>query len=620
MQIPWRRLLLGNPLPSEAYVHQRLNKAKALAVFSSDALSSVAYATEEILLVLVTAGVAAFALSMPIALVITGLLAIVAASYYQTVHGYPSGGGAYIVAHENLGVWPGLIAAAALLIDYILTVAVSITAGVVAVTSALPGLFPLRIELCLLAIALITWGNLRGVRESGTLFSIPTYAFIGLFLTLIAVGFIRLVTGSLAPMDHPALPAHATGTAPLTVFLILRAFASGCAAMTGTEAISNGVSAFEKPEADNAGKTLIAMAVLLGIMFLGITYLAHTVQVLPVEHESVVSQIGRAVFGSGLLYLALQAATALILVLAANTAFADFPRLSSILARDGYAPRQLANLGDRLVFSNGIGALAFLAALLIVIFGGRTHSLIPLYAVGVFLSFTLSQAGMVRHWQKTREGRWRTKAAINGFGAVATGLVLLVVIESKFTHGAWIILVLVPLLVTIFRAVNYHYRAMREQVTLQRTDIRVGEHWGMPQQHKVVVPLSSLNHASLAALRFACSISQDVTAVIVDVEPQSTARVQEDWLSWYAEIPLVVLKSPYRSVVTPLLSYLEEVDQRDPERGLAVVILPEIVPGRWWQHLLHNQTTFQLKAVLLFRQERGGEARIVINVPYHLNG
>jgi amino acid transporter len=620
MQIPWRRLLLGSPLPSEAYAHQRLNKLKALAVFSSDALSSVAYATEEILLVLVTAGVAAFALAMPVALVITGLLAIVAASYYQTVHGYPSGGGAYIVAHENLGVWPGLIAAAALLIDYVLTVAVSITAGVVAVTSAVPGLFPLRVELCLLAIALITWGNLRGVRESGTLFSVPTYAFLGLFLALIAVGFIRFVTGSLGPMATPTLPVATAGTAPFTLLLILRAFASGCTAMTGTEAISNGVSAFEKPEADNAGKTLIAMAVLLGGMFLGITSLARILQVVPVEHESVVSQIGRAVFGSGPLYLALQAATALILVLAANTAFADFPRLSSILARDGYAPRQLANLGDRLVFSNGIGALAFLAALLIVIFGGRTHSLIPLYAVGVFLSFTLSQAGMVRHWQKTREGRWRTKAAVNGVGALATGLVLLVVIDSKFTHGAWIILVLIPMLVTMFRAVNQHYRDMREQVTLKSADRRIGEQWGVPQQYKVVVPLSSLNRASLAALRFASSISQDVTAVIVDVEPQSTARVQEDWLSWYAEIPLVVLTSPYRSVVTPLLSYLEEVDQRDPERGLAVVILPEIVPGRWWQHLLHNQTTFQLKAVLLFRQERSGEARIVINVPYHLCG
>jgi len=620
MQISWRRFLLGNPLPSEAYVHQRLNKVKALAVFSSDALSSVAYATEEILQVLVTVGLAALALSMPIALVITGLLAIVATSYYQTVHGYPSGGGAYIVAHENLGVWPGLIAAAALLIDYVLTVAVSITAGVVAVTSAVPMLFPLRVELGLLAIALITWGNLRGVRESGTLFAVPTYVFLGVFLTLLAVGFIRLLAGSLSPIAPPTLPMDTAGAAPLTLFLVLRAFASGCTAMTGVEAISNGVSAFEKPEAENAGKTLIIMAVLLGIMFLGITWLARSVQVVPVEHESAVSQIARVVFGSGPLYLALQAATALILVLAANTAFAGFPRLTSIMARDGYAPRQLANLGDRLVFSNGIGAVALLAALLIVLFGGRTHSLIPLYAVGVFLSFTLSQAGMVRHWHKTREGHWRTKAVINGLGAVATGLVLLVVIESKFTHGAWIILVLIPLLVAMFRAVKRHYLAMREQVTLGTVSTHLGVHWGVPQQYKVVVPLSSLNRASLAALRFACSISQDVTAVIVDVEPNSTASVQEDWWAWYAEIPLVVLKSPYRSVITPLLGYLEEVDRRDPERGLAVVILPEIVPARWWQHLLHNQTTFQLKAVLLFRQERRDEARIVINVPYHLRG
>ena len=620
MQISWRRLLLGNPLPSEAYVHQRLNKVKALAVFSSDALSSVAYATEEILLVLVTAGVAALALSMPVALVITGLLAIVATSYYQTVHGYPSGGGAYIVAYENLGVWPGLIAAAALLIDYVLTVAVSITAGVVAVTSAVPVLFPLRIELGLLAIALITWGNLRGVRESGTLFAFPTYAFLGLFILLLGVGFVRLWLGGLSPAAPPTLPVDMAGSAPLTVFLILRAFASGCTAMTGTEAISNGVSAFETPEAENAGKTLIVMAVLLGAMFLGITWLARTLQVVPVEQESVVSQIARVVFGSGPLYLALQAATALILVLAANTAFADFPRLASIMARDGYAPRQLANLGDRLVFSNGIGALALLAALLIVLFGGRTHSLIPLYAVGVFLSFTLSQAGMVRHWQKTRAGHWRIKAAINGLGAVATGIVLLVVIDSKFTHGAWIILVLIPLLVAMFRAVHRHYLAMREQVTLGAAGLRERMPRGVPQQYKVVVPLSSLNHASLAALRFAGSISQDVRAVIVDVEPHNTARVKEEWRSWDAEIPLVVLNSPYRSVITPLMNYLEEVDRRDSERGLAVVILPEIVPARWWQHLLHNQTTFQLKAVLLFRQGRGGEARIVINVPYHLCG
>jgi len=620
MRISWRRTLFGRPLPTEASVHQRLTKVKALAVFSSDALSSVAYATEEILLVLVTAGAAALSLSLPIACVITGLLVIVATSYYQTVHGYPSGGGAYIVAHENLGVWPGLTAAAALLIDYVLTVAVSITAGVIAVTSALPALYPYRVEICLLAIALITWGNLRGVRESGTLFSIPTYAFIALFLTLIAIGLVRLFSGSLTPLPAATLPLAAAGTSPLTLFLILRAFASGCAAMTGTEAISNGITAFEKPEADNAGKTLIAMAVLLGVMFLGITYLARALQVVPIEHESVISQIGRLVLGTGPLYLVLQAATALILVLAANTAFADFPRLASILARDGYAPRQLANLGDRLVFSNGIVALALLAALLVVIFGGRTHSLIPLYAVGVFLSFTLSQAGMVRHWHAVREGSWRTKAAINGLGAVATGLVLLVVIESKFSHGAWLILVLIPLVVWMFRAVKRHYIDMQGQVVVGTSGRRVGMQASVPQQSKVVVPLSSLNWASIAALRFARSISQDVTAVIVDVNPQSTARVQADWQSWYPKVPLVVLESPYRSVITPLLEYLGEVDCCNPEQGLAVVVLPEIVPARWWQHLLHNQTTLQLKAVLLFQQPLGGDARIVISVPYHLKG
>jgi amino acid transporter len=616
----WRQIVLGSPLPTAEHALQRLNKVKALAVFSSDALSSVAYATEEILLVLVTVGLAALELSMPIALVITGLLVIVAASYYQTIHGYPSGGGAYIVAHQNLGVWPGLIAAAALLIDYVLTVAVSITAGIVAITSAIPDLLSYRVILCLLAIALIAWANLRGVRESGTVFSVPTYAFVVLLLTLIGVGVVRLFTGTLGPAPDPPTPVVSAGVQPFTTLLILRAFASGCAAMTGVEAISDGVPAFQRPEAENAGKTLIAMAVLLATMFLGITYLSRALAILPVEHESVVSQIGRQVFGTGPLYLALQAATAMILVLAANTAFADFPRLSSILSRDGYAPRQLSNLGDRLVFSNGIGALALLAALLIVIFGGNTHKLIPLYAVGVFLSFTLSQAGMVRRWYKTRQGQWRLKATINGIGALATGVVLLVVIDSKFTHGAWIILLLIPLLVGMFRAVNHHYRDMREQIALNQPRLEQATQFGTTRQFKVVVPISSLNRASLHAVQFARSLSREVTAVIVDIDPQATARVEENWQAWNLNVPLVVLKSPYRSVVRPLLTYLEETDRREPDRGLAVVILPEIVPARWWQNLLHNQTTLLIKAVLLFRQEHNGAARVVINVPYHLHG
>src|SRR5262245_30901851 len=613
-----RHLSVGSPMRTAEQVHQRLTKTKALAIFSSDNLSSVAYATEEILLVLVAAGTAAIKLSMPIAFVITGLLVIVATSYYQTIHGYPSGGGAYIVAHENLGVWPGLVAAAALLIDYVLTVSVSITAGIVAITSAVPELLPWRVHLCLLGILIIAWGNLRGVRESGTMFAIPTYMFIVLFLMLLIVGLCQLATGSLSSVAAATLPAAGGGAEALTTLLVLRAFASGCTALTGVEAISNGVQAFQKPEADNAGKTLIVMAALLGTMFLGTTFLARTLGIMPMEQESVVSQIGRQVFGSGVLYLALQAATAMILIRTANTAFADFPRLSSILSRDGYAPRQLANLGDRLVFSNGIAALAVLAAILIIIFNGRTHGLIPLYAVGVFLAFTLSQAGMVYHWYKTQERGWLLKAAINGCGAVATGVVLCVEVDSKFTHGAWIIVLLVPALVLLFRAVHSHYLDMREQVSLQ--DGEVG-HWsqlGVAKSHKVVVPISGLNRGSLEALQFSRSLSDDVTAVVVDVDTAATERLRESWKAWGFDIPLVVVESPYRSVGRPLSAYLEETDRREPERGLAVVILPEIVPARWWQNLLHNQTTLLLKAALLFRQERNGAPRVVINVPYRL--
>ena len=616
MAMSLRNFIVGSPLRTAEQAHQRLTKTKALAIFSSDALSSVAYATEEILLVLVMAGMAALNLSMPIALIITGLLVIVATSYYQTVQGYPSGGGSYIVARENLGVWPGLIAAAALLIDYVLTVAVSITAGVVAVTSAIPELLPWRVHLCLLAIALIVWGNLRGIRESGSIFAMPTYVFIVLLMLLLLVGLLRWLMGTLRPALE--LAAATAGTQALTTVLILRAFASGCTAMTGVEAISDGVQAFQKPEADNAGKTLIVMASLLALMFLGITFLAHVMGLVPVEHESVVSQIGRRVFGSGLLYLALQAATAMILILAANTAFADFPRLSSILARDGYAPRQLANLGDRLVFSNGVAALACLAAVLVIVFNGRTHGLIPLYAVGVFLSFTLSQLGMVRRWHKLRAGHWRLKAAINGLGGVATGVVLCVVVESKFTHGAWIIVLLVPALVWMFRSVHSHYLDMRQQVSLQDENVGQWLHFGVAKSHKIVVPLSGLNRGALAALQFARSLSDDVTAVVVDVDAAATERLRESWKAWDFDIPLVVLESPYRSVVRPLFAYLEETDRREPERGLAVIVLPEIVPARWWQNLLHNQTTLQLKAVLLFRQEQHRAPRVVINVPYRL--
>ena len=613
-----RYLLFGSPLPTAEEKHQRLTKAKALAIFSSDALSSVAYATEEILLVLVVAGSAALGLSLPVALAIVGLLAIVATSYYQTIHGYPSGGGAYIVAQENLGILPGLTAAAALLIDYVLTVAVSITAGVAAIISAFPALLPHRVTLSLLAIALIAWANLRGVRESGTLFAIPTYGFVFITLLLIVVGFVRVIAGTFEPVPIQTVPAVESTFQALTPFLILRAFSSGCAALTGVEAISNGIPAFQKPEADNAGKTLIAMTALLATMFLGITLLANLLDVVPTEEETVVSQIGRQIFGNGSLYGILQAATALILILAANTSFAGFPRLSAMLAHARYLPRQLTNLGDRLVFANGIVVLALLASGLVVTFGGQTHGLIPLYAVGVFLSFTLSQAGMVRHWHKESGPGWRWKAAVNGLGATVTGAVLIVIVFTKFIRGAWIVILLIPTFVWMFHAVKRHYVTLAEQLSLEGLSPKKWTGLASRKGTKVIVPVSGMHRGTLAALRFARSLSRDVEAVVVDVEPQVTARVRAKWPAWGHGIPLVTLESPYRSTIGPLLAYLDTVDQREPGQGPAVVVLPEFIPARWWHHLLHNQTALLIKAFLTYRRRETCNDRVIINVPYHL--
>jgi amino acid transporter len=612
------RFVFGDPLPTEAEAQQRLTNVMALAVFASDALSSVAYATEEILLVLAIGGMAAMAFSLPVALAISTLLMIVASSYYQTVQGYPSGGGAFTVAHDNLGVWPGLIAAAALLIGYVLTVAVSITAGVAAITSAFPGILPFRVYIGLLAIAFIAWANLRGVRESGVLFAIPTYSFVAILFLLILVGLVRAITGNLpATVAQEAASAEGTLAHP-SLFLILRAFASGCAALTGVEAISNGVPAFRKPEADNAGKTLVAMAVILAAMFLGITLLTRLLGIVPAGEETVISQIGRHVFGKGAAYWFLQVATALILVLAANTSFAGFPRLAAVLAQARYLPNQLTNLGDRLVYNNGIFALAILASALIVVFGGETHRLIPLYAVGVFLSFTLSQAGMVRHWYRGRGPGWRWKAGLNGLGAVTTGVVVLVIVMAKFLEGAWIVLLLIPAFVQMFRSIRRHYAAVAEQLSLEGLTPDPWEGLAPQGWHKVVVPIGGIHRGTVQALRFARTISTDVHAVIADVDSQVTARVKEKWRDWGHGVPLVVLESPYRSTVRPLMAYLQEVDERDSERGLAIVVLPEFVPARRWHHLLHNQTAFLLKTILVYRSGASDEDRVVINVPYHL--
>jgi hypothetical protein len=474
------------------------------------------------------------------------------------------------------------------------------------------------VPLSLLAIAFVTWANLRGVRESGTLFAIPTYGFVLIFLTLIVVGLARLITGTLSPIPSPTMSVMEDGTQALTLFLVLRAFAAGCTALTGVEAISNGIPAFQKPEADNAGKTLIAMAALLAVMFLGIAFLARSLGVVPVEDQTIVSQIGGHVFGYGPLYLTLQAITMLFLMLAAQTAFADFPRLSAILARDRYLPRQLTNLGDRLVFATGIIALAFLASGLVVVFGGDTHRLIPLFAVGAFLTFTLSQAGMVRHWRKEGGRGWQWKTAVNGLGAVATGIALLIIAVSKFIQGAWIVMLLIPVFVWMFRTIKHHYVTVAEQLSLEGLSPVKWEDLASRKRRKVVVPVAGVHRGTLAALHFARSLSKDVTAVVVDVEPQVTARVREKWPVWGHDVPLVVLESPYRSTIGPLLTYLDEVDRHEPERGLAVVVLPEFVTAKWWQDLLHNQTARLIKRVLIYRRGYTGKDRLIIDVPYHL--
>lgn len=604
-----RRLLIGQPLATAQMKHERLTKVKALAVFSSDALSSVAYATEEIMLMLIAAGSVALGLAWPIALGIALLIAIVASSYYQTTHAYPSGGGAYIVTHENLGQLPGLVAAAALLTDYILTVSVSVTSGVAAITSAFPHLYPHRILIALFFVALIMTLNLRGVRESGTIFAVPTYLFLAIMLSTLAVGFFRWFAAGMPPAQPPRIDYPAVQG--LTLFLILRAFSSGCAALTGIEAISDGVPAFKPPESDNAGKTLIAMATLLATMFLGITFLAHQFGIVPdeVTHETVVSQLGRHILGSGsALYFALQFATMLILVLAANTSFADFPRLSSILARDRYMPHQFANLGDRLVFSNGIIALALASSALIVLFGGETTRLIPLYAIGVFLAFTLSQTGMVVRWWRLRTPHWQVKAAVNGLGALATGVVLVVIALTKFALGAWIVLLWIPIFMSFFRAVRRHYATVAKQLSLENRG-------SLPpiRRHRVIVPVADIHRGVIAALNYARAISDDVTAVYVEVDPAETPKIHRKWADWGEGIRLVTLKSEYRSIVGPLIEYVDKVDEPNRRDQVVTIVLPQFVPARPWHNLLHNQTAILIQLAFVFRREV-----MVTNVPFHL--
>jgi len=599
-----KRLVVGKPIPSHLAHHERLSRVTGLAVLSSDALSSVAYATEEILRVLVLAGASALGYASPIALTIAAILAIVVFSYRQTIYAYPSGGGAYLVSKDNLGEMPALVAAASLLIDYVLTVAVSIAAGVAAITSAFPEWHVNRVELTLAFLVVLMIGNLRGIRESGRIFAVPTYFFIATALGLIAVGAWRALTGGIHPL---ASDASASSPEPLTLFLLLTAFANGCTAMTGVEAVSNGVPAFQRPESKNAAATMLMMAGLSITMFLGITLLAHAYGIVPSERETVVSQLARGVFGDrGLAYYAVQAATMLILVLAANTAYADFPRLASILARDRYVPRQFMNQGDRLAFSNGIVGLSAFAGILLVVFGGDTHALIPLYMIGVFVSFTLSQAGMVVHWKRTGGPGWRASAVVNGVGALVTGVVLVVVAVTKTLEGAWIILLLIPVNVAFFRITRRHYDRVAAQLTMNGWRSRG------PRHNTVLVPISGVQRAVAEALDYASTLSKDVRAVYVDVDPASSEQLRKSWERLGTCVPLVALASPFRSLMEPLLEYIEQVLREYPG-GYVTVILPEFVPARWWHHLFHNQRALLIKGALLFEPNT-----VVTSVPFHL--
>jgi amino acid transporter len=569
----------------------------------------VAYANQEIFLGLVVAGAAGLAFSWPIAVAIGGLLVVVAISYSQTLYAYPSGGGSYTVARENLGPNPGLIAAGALLIDYVLTAAVSLTAGVAAIASAFPALWPYRVPLALMILIVITVANLRGLRESGTIMMAPVYLFIACFGAMLLAGAVTAVRDG--PGTWEALPFAGV---PLTTFLLLHTFAAGCTALTGIEAISNGVTVFQPPVSRNASRTLAVMAALMVALFLGSIGLTQYLAVLPQGAETILSALARRVLGDGPGYFLVQASTLLVLAVAANTSFAGFPRVASVLARDRYLPHQFAHLGDRLVYSNGMIVLAVLTAILIVVFGGDSHALIPLFAVGVFLAFTLSQSGMVVHWFKARGRNWWIKALVNGLGAAVTAATFLIVAYSKFREGAWIVLILIPGLALIFRAVHVHYRMVARELTLR----------GLPPslralpKPRVIIPISGVHRGVVEALRYAESISSDIKAVYVETDGGSAERVRQEWERWGFEAPLEIVASPYRSIIAPILDFIDAEDARHNDGQLATIVLPEFVPARWWQVLLHNQTAFLLKLALLYRKRRFGHVRAIVDIPYYL--
>jgi amino acid transporter len=603
-------VLIGPPLPTGQILHERLNKVRALAAFSPDALSSIAYANQEIYLGLVIAGSTGLLLAWPIGIAITILLVIVAISYYQTIHAYPGGGGSYIVARTNLGTLPGLVAASALLIDYVLTAAVSLTAGVEALASAFPILWTYRVYLALVLLLLITLLNLRGLRETGTVLSVPVYLFLFSFLAMLLYGAVRWFSGTPFPPTMPAPPP----LVPITALIVLHAFSAGCTALTGIESISNGIPAFRPPEARNAGRTLIVMAVLMGILFLGSIGLTHALNIIAGPQETILSALARTILGTGPAYYLVQISTLLILTVAANTSFAGFPRVAAILAGDRFLPHQFRALGERLVFANGIAALAFVTGVLIVIFRGNSHSLIPLFAVGAFMAFTLSQSGMVIHWWRERGPNWRLKSFLNGFGALATAVTLVVVGVSKFLDGAWLTLLVIPLIVLVLLKIRSHYAEVAHELSLNWMPLPLKP----GQSPRIVVPISGVHRGVVIAMAYARSISNDVTAVYVELDPVEGTELQKRWKRYWPDIPLVVVPSPYRSLIRPLLDYLDQTDLEYNDGQLATVLLPEFVPSRWWHSLLHNQTAWMLKTALLYRRRRAGFQRAIIDVPFHL--
>jgi amino acid transporter len=611
----WRTWLFGRPLPTADAAEQAIGKRIGLAVFASDALSSTAYATQEILIILGAAGAAAFAYAFPISIVIVALLAIVTLSYEQIIHAYPGGGGAYIVARENLGELPAQIAAAALLTDYILTVSVSVSSGVAQLVSAYPSLYEHRVAAGVAFVFVIMVVNLRGVKESGAAFAIPSYFFIAVMFLTVGTGFVRLFFGSLGTVADPP-PFEQSHLVPLSLFILLHAFSSGTTALTGVEAISNGITAFKEPRSRNAGITLLWMAAILATLFLGITYLASRAGAVPSEQETVISQLARTVLGGrGWLYLGTIGGTTLILIMAANTAYNGFPRLAALQAADGFLPRQLTYRGSRLVYSRGIAVLAVLASLLIVVFQASVTHLIPLYAIGVFLSFTLAQAGMTRRWwhafrtSTPRDMKALVKMVVNGVGAVMTALVTGVFAVTKFEDGAWVVLLVIPALVMFFFAIHRHYRELAANLSL--------EEWGAEsriRRHRVILPISGVHRGTVEALRYARVLSDDITAVHVSMDEADAETIRRKWGLWGNGVRLVILESPYRLLLEPVLDYVKRIaEQRQPNETITIVV-PQFVPRRQWQNILHAQTAVMLRLALLFKP-----GIVITNVPYHFD-